>query len=79
MAPNRELSHARSLSVLWQDGVKWELRLDQGLSFMHAPRREDFPFSRPVPEQVVALRTRSFAIQRRDDASVHMYSRKMPK
>jgi len=73
----RELTHARELVLLWEDGATWELRLDQGLSFLEAARREDFPFAVAVDAQVSAIRTRSFNLRRRDQGTIYLYAKQV--
>lgn len=69
----RETLHARELVLTWEDDASWELRLDQGLSFMEAVRRDDFPFSKSPEEQVIVMRTRNVALRKRDQAAVYLY------
>lgn len=75
--PTRDLTHARELALTWEDGASWELRLDQGLTFLEPARREEFPFARPATEQVAALRTRSFNLRRRDQGKVYLYAKEV--
>ena len=60
--PRYALGHARVLKLLWNDGARWWLRLDQGLGYWRAahdfnrPFPFPFPFDRDADEQLRALR-----------------------
>ena len=64
-APNRELPHARELTLVWSDEDRWTVRLDQGLGYWRTASRirPDFPFDSDVDRQVRRLRQVSALIE----------------
>ncbi len=56
-APLHELAHARLLSLEWEDGSCWQLRLDQGVGYWRASTQGNnhFPFQATSAHQAEAL------------------------
>jgi hypothetical protein len=51
----RDLAHARTLNLSWDDGTKLRIGLDQGLGFIETHRRESFLLSEKPADQVRRL------------------------
>jgi len=58
----QEMSHARELLLEWDDGATWLLRLDHGLGFWVADRRQRFPFDRNPDAQIRAIQGPGFPV-----------------
>jgi len=62
-APKQDTPHARELSLRWQDGATWRLRLDEGFGFFRAlGGQTNFPFSKPEAEQGKTLAMAKFGL-----------------
>lgn len=54
---NNEVSHAREMNLIWQDGAKYKIRFDQGMGYWYVDRHSDvsFPFDRSTDIQTRRL------------------------
>jgi hypothetical protein len=66
---NRDLPHARTLTLTWNDGECWSLRLDQGFGYWGLAGRQtrDFPFDNSVERQLAALKADNSALRPLND------------
>ncbi|SDX49204.1 ATP-dependent helicase YprA, contains C-terminal metal-binding DUF1998 domain [Allochromatium warmingii] len=63
--PTRELPHARELTLTWNDGQTWSMRLDQGFGYWRVVRQigPEFPFEADVTRQLAKLRSTNPVIE----------------
>jgi DEAD/DEAH box helicase domain-containing protein len=61
----RDLPHARELLMLWPDGERWSIRLDQGLGYWEpvSHLRIPFPFDKEPEQQAEHMAKLNLAIQ----------------
>ncbi|HRD50380.1 MAG TPA: hypothetical protein PL166_12400, partial [Candidatus Contendobacter sp.] len=64
-APLQKLPHARELTLTWNNGDCWAVRLDQGFGYWGAAPgvRPEFPFDNDVAQQVEKLRRSCFLLE----------------
>jgi hypothetical protein len=68
------LPHHRGMTVHWEDGSAWRLRLDEGFSFLSDGRNsERFPFQSAPPEQVRRLLEARLFIDRNFSLKTQFY------
>lgn len=62
---SKDLPHARELELIWADGGRICIRLDQGVGYWRAIRqiRQNFPFEADVEQQITRLRQLSVVIE----------------
>lgn len=63
---NSQLPHARILTLCWEDGASWSIRLDQGLGYWRTsnnPRLAPFPFDQTVTKQVTHANNLHFNVE----------------
>lgn len=58
----RETPHARELEVVWEDGKRLLLHLDEGFGFMKSITRPRYDFHAPWEEQGQALLTQDYEL-----------------
>jgi len=61
----RDLSHARELTLLWNESECWSVRLDQGFGYWGTASRirPEFPFGSETGRQIAKLQQASFLIE----------------
>lgn len=59
----RDTPHARELEIVWADGHKLILHLDEGFGFLNAPRRPRYDSGAPAEEQGRGLLTEDYELR----------------
>jgi DEAD/DEAH box helicase domain-containing protein len=69
--PKVQIPHARALTLTWEDGTIWVLRMDQGVGYWRVGRGASgrFPFQRGVEDQLDRLRKANLIVE--GDVSGH--------
>lgn len=66
-----QLDHARELTLEWNDGFWWRMRLDEGFGFLEADSAVKFPFNASSAMQAAAILQSQFSVRQRN--STHLY------
>ncbi len=70
--PRSRTAHERELTLVWQDGGRWTLRMDQGITFL-TTRLLGFPFEARTEFQIETTLATSFLVSKRDRTPVRCY------
>lgn len=59
----RQMQHHRELTLVWEDGASWSMRLDHGLSFLRPRAPEPFDFTRKSRSQAGMIRNMNIHVE----------------
>lgn len=67
--PRRDMPHRRCLKLLFEDGTRCAIHLDQGFGFLRLGRDRTFPFGKSANDQADFLRTLDGEMEMSDDGT----------